>query len=71
MLQNLLRSAANYDTLELVLQDLSELIKGWETAYGDMAIDPVLRPFTGVWQTRASGTLIMLASMRTRLQNLT
>jgi len=70
MLQNLLRSAANYDTLELLLQDLSELIKGWETAYGDMATDPVLKPFVGAWRTRASGTLTMLGAMRTRLQSL-
>ena len=72
MLQNLLRSAANYDMLELLLQNLSELIKGWETAYSDMVTDDsVLEPFIGVWQTRANGTLLMLASMRTRLQNLT
>jgi TorA maturation chaperone TorD len=70
MLQNLLRSAANYDMLELLLQDLSELIKGWETAYGDMATDPVLKPFAGTWRTQAAGTLTMLSAMRTRLQSL-
>jgi len=70
MLQNLLRSAANYDTLELVLQDMSELIKGWETAYATMANDAVIHPFSKVWQARATGTLAMVTAMHTRLQSL-
>jgi TorA maturation chaperone TorD len=70
MLQNLLRSAANYDTLELVLDDMGTLIKEWERAYADMGADPALKPFAGVWLSRAAGTRTMLGAMRERLQSL-
>lgn len=71
MLQNLWRSAANYDTLELVLQDMGEVIKTWHLAYCDMAEDPVLQPYGKVWMERTNGTLVMLSSMRSRIQSLT
>jgi TorA maturation chaperone TorD len=70
MLQNLLRSAANYDMLEMVLQDLGQLTKGWETAYGEMAADPHMQPFIEIWQARAAGTLALVRAMHTRLQSL-
>ena len=69
MLQNLLRSAANYDMVEMVLQDMVQIIKGWKTAYGEMAADPILHPYIKSWQARAASTLELVRAMHTRLQS--
>ena len=69
MLLNLLRSAANYDGVDTVLDALQEVIAGWATAYGEMAAEPALKSSAKLWRSRANETAGMLEKMSRRLQS--
>lgn len=64
MLLNLLRSAAQYDGLETILDRLIDLCTGWSAAYAEMG--PIGRP----WQRRAEETGRLLAEMGQRVAQL-
>ncbi len=70
MLLNLLRSAAHYDGLEDILAALRASAAAWVAAYAEMALEPALGPFAGVWQKRAAKTATMLEAMGDDLDRL-
>lgn len=62
MLLNLLRSAATYGGLEVLLKELERLTARWAAAYGQMAAK--------TWQARAAGTGSILKEMMARIEQL-
>lgn len=68
MLQNLLRSAANYDEMESVFHEVGLLIAHWRTAYIDLISDQPVSFFVEPWLAQLAGTSAMLETMQTRLQ---
>jgi TorA maturation chaperone TorD len=70
LLLNLLRSAANYDALGEIINDLGGLAGRWEAAYAEMAERPGMGVYMTSWQGRANGTVDMLAQMGSRVEAL-
>lgn len=70
LLLNLLRSAANYDALGDVIDNLAALTGRWLAGYDEMITQEWAGPFVAGWRARAAGTAAMLAQMRGRLEAL-
>lgn len=70
MLQNLIRSAANYDNVETVFWDLHNLVEAWVSAYSKMSYKAALKPFSTLWLDRAGATVSILETMIGRLADL-
>lgn len=71
LLLNLLRTAANYDAVGDVIDDLAALARSWYTAYGEMVARPGIGEFANCWRTRAAGTIALLDQMQRRIKTLT
>ena len=70
MLQNLLRSAANYDGLDPVLGNLQALAAAWSADYQEMAVDETIRLYAEQWQSLTAKTVTILDEMSQRLEAL-
>lgn len=68
MLQNLLRSAANYDEMESIFHEIGLLLAQWRTAYIDFSAVQPASSFVEPWLARLAGSTAMLEAMLTRLQ---
>ena len=70
LLLNLLRSAANYDALGEIINDLGGLARRWEGAYAEMAERPGIGAYVASWRSRAAGTVDLLEQMHSRVEAL-
>lgn len=69
MLGNLFNSAVRYDSLDKLLGDLTEKVRGWDEVYAAWAESvPALRSFLAPWRDRLSSTQSMLGEMRSSLK---
>jgi TorA maturation chaperone TorD len=71
LLLNLLRSAANYDALGSVLDNLEALARRWLAAYDDMIAQGGIGLFVPGWRDRAAETVALLQQMSGRIEALT
>lgn len=62
MLVNLLRAAAQYDTLDALIERLEQVIEEWRRHYRTM-IDPAIVPYALAWEARAAATAGFLRQM--------
>jgi TorA maturation chaperone TorD len=70
LLLNLLRTAANYDALGEIINDLGGVAGRWEEAYAEMADRPGIGAYGASWRSRATGTVELLAQMGSRIEAL-
>ena len=70
LLLNLLRTAANYDALGEIINDLGGMARRWEGAHAEMADRPGIGAYAASWRSRAAGTVELLAQMHSRIEAL-
>jgi TorA maturation chaperone TorD len=70
LLHNLLRSAANYEALGDVIDNLEELTGRWLAGYDGMIAQGEIGVFVAGWRARAGSTAAMLQRMRGRIEAL-
>lgn len=64
MLERLMRSAAEYDQLPRVLDELTRLLHARDDAYAGLEREPGLGPHVPAWRTRVKGSLRLVARLR-------
>lgn len=70
MLQNLLRSAANYDEMETIFKEMRLLIDHWHSSYVNLGSGQPVSSFVEPWLTRLTRTTEMLETMLTQLNEI-
>jgi len=70
LLLNLLRTAANYEALGHVIDDLEQLTGRWLAGYEEMMAQGKVGAFVAGWRSRAAGTAALLKQMRGRIEAL-
>lgn len=65
MLTNLLRAAAEYDSLAATLDELQKTVQNWQRNFSEMAAPaPSIAAISSVWQTRLTATDALLQRLR-------
>ena len=71
MLTNLMRTAAQYDTLPALLEAIRQHVVAWNNDYDQIALDyPTLIPFITPWQTRLQAAQQILHCIQEQIQTL-
>ncbi len=69
MLTNLLRGAAQFDTLPALLNEMQTMITSWQDAYAAIGNTmPELSPFIAIWQERVGQTGQLLSQIEQKMK---